>query len=424
MKDEIERQRFPAGGRSAFTLVELMVALGLLLIFGVMAVTTLSLGIRLWRSAHRRSYAYDVATVAFQQLDDDLGAAKSQFWGQEEDAFDTRVKFWVDYDKPGRQRLRFIRGIPDATVNPRLRQAGDGVSNDDDNGDKVIDESDDSDEEYYNLKDDDDPPDGLVDEDLKALEGMCEVAYMMGLDGDDTLYRGVLGPISGPESLFGGSVNDNGQQGDDNIDSAADIDARAVAIAGDIIHFEVRLWTQYTTTWDADVPFQKWSSSYEPEACGPAFTWDSDRLPGGSSSWSPDFVMDRTTDGQWDEEDYVRDNVFPRSVMVVIVVDPTEQYPLRNPPRLRETLTKDGMEVKVRGDVPPYNEKWPYLLIGDEWIRFERFAPDDQGGSFIVAERAARGTAAASHSTGERIRFGYTFSRIFHNPANRDCWDE
>ncbi|MFW6119238.1 MAG: PulJ/GspJ family protein, partial [Planctomycetota bacterium] len=84
--------------RGGFTLVEMLIALGILLIFGVMAATALTYGTQLWRSGHRRSYAFDVATFVFQQIEDDLSAARSQFWGQDEDAYDTRVKFWVDHD--------------------------------------------------------------------------------------------------------------------------------------------------------------------------------------------------------------------------------------------------------------------------------------------------------------------------------------
>ncbi|MGD2175814.1 MAG: prepilin-type N-terminal cleavage/methylation domain-containing protein, partial [Candidatus Brocadiaceae bacterium] len=205
---ESNKVRAPAGraGAGGFTLVELLVALSILLIFGLMAATALSYGSRLWRSAHRRSYAYDVASAVFQQIDDDLSAARSQFWGTEENAFDTRIKLWADHDGlfsgtagdqvGGRQRLRFVRGIPDATVNPRIRQAGDGVDND---GDAPA-----IDEEYYNLQDDD--GDDRVDEDLMPVEGMCEVAYLLGLGNDgsgpgsdgytdqNTLYRGVLAP--------------------------------------------------------------------------------------------------------------------------------------------------------------------------------------------------------------------------------------
>jgi len=151
-------------GRGGFSLSEVMVATAILSIFGLMAVGTLRYGTQLWRDGHRRSYAYDAAAVVFQQLEDDLSSAKNQFWGLSSEAYDTNIKFWVDFDTNGRQRMRFVRGMVDDTVNPRVRQAGDGADNDSQGG---------ADEEYYNLRDDDE--DRQIDEDLMATGGMCEV---------------------------------------------------------------------------------------------------------------------------------------------------------------------------------------------------------------------------------------------------------
>jgi prepilin-type N-terminal cleavage/methylation domain-containing protein len=428
----------PAGAR-AFTLVELLIALSILLIFGVMAVAALTYGTQLWRAAHRRSYAFDVATFVFQQLEDDLGAARSQFWAREEDAYDTRVKFWVDHDgefggdwqtEGGRQRLRFVRGIPDATVNPRLRQAGNGEPEPDDPDGST-------DEEYYNLKDDD--SDGSTDEDLMALEGMCEVAYVMGLDESrDSLFRAVLAPI-GDDSRSQGHESytffDQDLTDGDIFDDADRITNKSVRLADNILHFEVRLWTQFTTSWDlwdADgdrMDFATWQSSYEPEECPPIFTWDSDRLVDGE----PEFLLDPGRSGSRrkpedhdgdgtpneNDEDYVRDNVFPRSVMVILVVDPAGEYPNPRTLRLRNPLAVGADQIVVNGELPAYNRAWPYIRINDEWIRFESFEPDDQGGTFIVDERAVRGTSENGHDAGDEVRFGITFSRVFHNPAAR-----
>ena len=52
--------------------------------------------------------------LVIDYFDDDLAAAKNQFWNKDADAFDTRIKFWVDWDaptaiNPDRQRLRALR---------------------------------------------------------------------------------------------------------------------------------------------------------------------------------------------------------------------------------------------------------------------------------------------------------------------------
>ena len=121
-----KRTQAAAGG---FTLVEMMVAITIVLIFGAMAAETLKEAAGMWRTGYRRSYAYDTSTVIFQQIQDDLSAAKNQFWGGEADAYDQQVKFWVDFDNytdpqgpannaARRQWMRFVRAIPDYNVNP------------------------------------------------------------------------------------------------------------------------------------------------------------------------------------------------------------------------------------------------------------------------------------------------------------------
>jgi len=407
--------------RAGFTLAEMMVAMALVLIFGTVAVATLRYGTSLWRSGHRRAYAYDTATIIFHQIEDDIGAAASQFWYKDADAFDTHVKFWVDYDVHERQRLRFVRRIPDDALNPRIRHAGDGDDNDSDG---------DTDEEYYNLVDDDD--DGLVDEDLVPLEGMCEVAYLRGLDTDDadTLYRAVLAPIGldsgdpdGPEQTFFDP---------DTFDTSATPDRirnKAQVLAENVLHFEVRCWSQFTTTWDDGIGFHVWDSSYEPRDCGPTFTWDSDRLGSG-----PDFDMDWGTvdfpdtdedgDSDWnsDDEDYVEDNVFPAAIMVVVVTNPPERLRQLGAVRLVNDVEIGDTAIVVQGNLPNYNKQWPYLRIDDEWIRFDSFDPDTQ--TFTGLTRGARGTDEAHHDADppNPVEFGYTFSRVFYNPTGKACW--
>lgn len=450
--------------RAGFTLTELLVATAILVIFGGMAVASLRYGSSLWRSCHRRSHGYNVATIIFHQLEDDIGGAKGQFWGRDADAFDTRVKFYVDYDRYfeinygypfnpylGRQRLRFVRGIPDDTVNPRLRHAGDGVSNDDDDGSGLIgDPGDLIDEEYYNLKNDDPAFDDAIDEDLMPLEGMCEVAYLMGLSATDrnVLYRAVLAPIGDaappgfiPPADYPGYCLFNDDLADidnDVFGMPGRIASKAAPLANGILHFEVRCWTQYTTTWDP-IAFNRWPVSLLPVDCGPTFTWDSDRLrPGGppfAMDWGEPGFLDVDDDGDTvfnsADLDYVRDNIFPRSVMVVVVVDPSEEYPDQNPLRLAQPIVAGGMNIPVVGTAPAYNDRWPYILIDDpvsgpEWIEFLRFDPTETGGTFRVAPggRGQRGTADVNHPIPAglplRVKLGYTFSRVFHNPAGKE----
>jgi hypothetical protein len=410
--------------RVGFTLAEVTVATALLIVFGTLCVATLRYGAGLWRSGHRRSYAYDVAEGVFRNFDADFSEALSQFWNKDGDAFDPRIRFIVDEDDftypagdADRQRIRFVRRIPDSTTNPRIRDAGDGVDNDNDGF---------ADEEIYNLKDDDQANDvavhgtGLIDEDLAPMEGMCEVAYMRGLTTEDrnTLYRIVLAPIGGLDSVFEGvgwPYDANIDDWDEIYDPANPNAGWAVPITENVVlHFEVRLWTQYTTSWDETVPFAPWGNSFEAEDCGPVFIWNSDG----------------------NDVDDIRDNVYPRAAMVILVVEPPERMKPIGGLRLQmsptgSALPADATAIPVAGNAPAFNHKFPYILIrddtnGDEWVRFETFDAANQ--QFILdpasdyGARGVRGTEAVDHPDGCEISFGYTVVGVFQNPRGREYW--
>jgi prepilin-type N-terminal cleavage/methylation domain-containing protein len=417
----------PVTGGRGFTLVELMVATAILVIFGLMVTGTLRYATGVWRSAHARSYAYDVAATVFQQFEKDLTATTTQFWGPEADSFNTDLRFWVDEDGNGRQRVRFVRVMPDGTVNPRIRVAGDGGSND---GDAA------TDEEYFNLRDDDD--DDEIDEDLMPLGAVCEVAYMRGDPAGDygnTLFRAVLAPIADTNSLFDDANIDTQDEIYNTTGAAAapvPPDGVAIPLSGNVLHFEVLCWTQYTTTWDSTVSFARWAQPHVPEDSGPAMTWDSDRRTGGTDP-GPAFVMDWGTvdfpdeDSDGDgtdnsgDEDYSLDNVFPRSVMAIVTVEPPEDLRERSPLRLASDFDTGDMTLTVTGNLPAYNRAWPFLRIDDEWVEFSDF--DESTQAFTIAARGVRGTTEADHTAGTDALFGHTFSRAFHNPSYKEYWE-
>lgn len=397
--------------RKAFTLVELLIAVALLVILGGMLLGTLRYGTDLWRAGNTRSYCYDTATVVFDQLGKDIGASLNQFWNKDADAYDGRIGFLVDYDsppapapRPPEQRLRFVSKIPDNTVNPTIRRAGNG--SDDDVPPNVA-----IDEDYYSLnpKYPPLPPAGNgtgKSIDLQPLEGMCELAYMLGTGATDskTLYRAVLAPIGDPtNSLF--------------VNALADPSLVGTPLTEDVmLYFELRLWSKYTTTWDSAVPCTAWANSFTPGYCGPLSTWNS---------------QGDTADDPLDPSTY-RDNIFPRAVMAVVVVQPPES--LRGPARLTlaSPISQNQLTIPVSGALPPYSTAWPYIRIDNEWIRFTRFDATTQ--TFVLdpadplAERGARNpmkspaAQPANHSKGAEVSIGLTFSTVFYNPAGKEFW--
>ena len=433
-------------GPGGFTLVELLVAITIVLIFGGMAAETLREGAGMWRAGHRRSYAYDTGTVIFQQIQDDLSAAKSQFWGSEADAYDQRVKFWVDFDTLHaddngngirqatestaalRQWMRFVRAIPDYSVNPFIRAAG----------------TDPAATGWYNLIN---PIAPNAPPPLMPLEGMCEVAYMLGLGADGsgsvtdptTLYRAVLAPIgctvdpttgAALTAASAGMTFFNADGGpNDALSNSARIGAKALPIAQGVIYFEVRLWTQYTTSWDPDLAayqspvmprmaFAKWFNNYTPSDSGAVFTWDSTCM----DTVRPAFALDELQQGVAAGTDAIYDNVFPRSVMVVVTVEPPSELSVANPLRLRNNLPDNYTgPVALIGEAPPLNSQWPFVKIGDEWIGISGI---DQANTLQIVARGVRGTTNFAHNAGDRVQVGYTFSRIFNDPAAREYWGQ
>jgi hypothetical protein len=131
------------------------------------------------------------------------------------------------------------------------------------------------------------------------------------------------------------------------------------------------------------------------------------------------------------DPDYVRDNVFPRAIMVILVADVPQDMQEQNPLRLASPVNNaNDTTISIAGTLPAYNEKWPLIFIedqanGDEWVQFQSFDP--QAGQFKLAGpeyRGARMTAAAAHPAGCLVKFGHTFSRVFDNPTGREYWGQ
>ncbi len=224
----------------------------------------------------------------------------------------------------------------------------------------------------------------------------------------------------------------------------------------------MRYWTQYTTTWVptdtpsggllrprvppatdmqelqslglSQMPFASWVNNFTPPAqgCGSALSWDSTRIVGNST---PDSVMDQdqTNLGQLVQDsssivryDAVTDNVLPRSMMVTVTMEPPSELSVANPLRLVQAVGVNDTNFTVTGNAPPLNAQWPYVKIDDEWVRISSM----QGNTIQVDTsttpngRGARGTEAAAHDIGAHVQIGYTFSRIFNNPAAREYWGQ
>ena len=108
-----------AGG---YTLLEVVIAVGILVMLGSGLATLLTQGISIWRRAENRGRVYDQARILLARMSEDLrSAVVLSGSGAGGGAW---VRFICDEDYLGRQRLRFVRTISAETSNAILRQGG------------------------------------------------------------------------------------------------------------------------------------------------------------------------------------------------------------------------------------------------------------------------------------------------------------
>lgn len=175
-------------------------------------------------------------------------------------------------------------------------------------------------------------------------------------------------------------------------------------LASNLLHFEVRLWSQRTHDWRS-----------EPGAGGPEYVWDSARagslLEGRSER--DRFSLDLSEASLRDQ----RDDVYPRWVRVIMVLDDVD-HPVAEAfldeamTVLSDVATVDRGEV-IAGPGPGM------VKIGSEWVGFKTH----QGRRLLGLRRGLRGTKARNHRSGTRLRRGIevVIDRPLHH--GRDAQD-
>ena len=187
---------------SAFTLIELLVVMALLIILGLMLIKILSGAMEAWRysESQRRLHNYARSTLAV--LTSDLESLYSNT--QNDD-----IRLIVDNDRHNRQRLRFIRRLPESS-HAVLR----------DSGRQTVAQG----YHYYFRLGQDNP------EQLRASGGLAEVVYLTyPQSGSFQLWRGVRMPLDGKGSYFNNS----------NIERPEMVQGACHLLADDILYFGI-----------------------------------------------------------------------------------------------------------------------------------------------------------------------------------------
>src|SRR5688572_27174017 len=94
----------PRSASAGYTLMEVLIAMGILVTLGGGLVSLLGHGVTVWSTAEKRGRAYETARALLERIAEDLrGAAVRR------DESRVLARFLADEDPAGRQRLRFVR---------------------------------------------------------------------------------------------------------------------------------------------------------------------------------------------------------------------------------------------------------------------------------------------------------------------------
>ena len=417
-----ERPFHTAGRRAGgYTLLEVVISVGILVVLGSGLATLLTQGISIWRRAENRGRVYDQARILLERMAEDLrstvvdpGAGAGTPW----------VRFICDRDYRGRQRLRFVRTISAETSNEILRQGGQYLAV---RTPAVFDGK-------YDRRE-------AADGSLGAPGGLMEIVYLGDPRISQTfLWRGYRSPVGGMGSL----LNESALK-DDVLEKLAEkLEAarKAEPLAGDsdekererslaaveearkdieltmtgfsrrltdgVLYLGFSFWGPTTNTWEPVAPLL---SPGGRRKSGPLGHWDSTRaILDESPVESGEFTF-KSRDGSLTDRS---DDIFPERVEITLVLRDDNSESLY----LLEQLSKVTASFSVSKPLSlPEDESKRYILVGGEWMRMSGI----DGARVTVGKdgRGWRGSGATNHSPGTRVDIGVTFLRVVEMPGSR-----
>lgn len=387
------RRRPP--GRRAFTLIEILVATGILVTLGTALLVILRGGLEVWRRTEARRESYDQAQAILLQLREDLTAAVAPHRTPVRGLGEVEARLLCE---PPPTKLFLVRAPKGESEHPITGHAGSTIA-----ADAVIDMRDDL-EEAREAR-------------LRATGGALEVAWVLEPDG--VLYRGYRAPIGPPRSLFdvdGYELARPVGAGRPEPAPASGEPPPALLrpFATGVAHLELLFWTQYTNTWSTESPPLRGAGPNE--ASGPLPYWDSTRALLQPTELRP---REFTTFVAGASSSDARDDVLPAKVKVILVLE--EGLAARTTTFLLAPFDEraDALRVQEPERLPP---EGGFVRVGREWIRYERVSGDVV--EVAPGGRGARGTAAVAHDLDELVVVGRTFVTIFELPGYREDWQD
>ncbi len=416
-------QRLPGCRSAGYTLMEIIVATGLLVALGGGLVTLLREGVGIWETASERGRVYEEARAVLDLITEDLRSTAIRAHSSADDSW---IRFLADAVSPethGKQksefravqRLRFVRTTGGEMADPILRHGGKKLAS--------------RTPLYY----DGSPLSGAAESGLlRPAAGTMEVLYMLDPRQDSrTLWRAVRAPVGGADSLF---IDANvapplkavtppkapAKPAGSAATSATDPTAKTTApppapppfylsrfatpVSEQVLYVGFRFWTRSTTTW---AETESTSARAATVAVGPSWYWDSTRALLRPKS--------RTRTTRTGSVEDASDDVFPEFVEVTLALEPKEEV---LGPRLTAPMTAQDSTIQLSTPLDlPERAGGNYVLVGNEWIAVERLS----GSTLAVRKggRGVRGSTPSAHSRGTRVRSGIEFRRVVAIPSYR-----
>lgn len=185
---------------------------------------------------------------------------------------------------------------------------------------------------------------------------------------------------------------------------AAALLAATRVLVDDVLHLELQMWSQRTRGW-----------SGSGQGGGAEIVWDSARAGWlQDEAFGPVFALDRGPDSAFDPTD----DVFPHALRVLLVVADDEKQAAAG--LLADELQPEDRSLRlVAGDRFPGPSDGGFVKLGGEWIRYGA-----RDGDWLTGlQRGVRGTKARSHPAATRVRTGRPAEFTVPLAHGKDDWN-
>jgi prepilin-type N-terminal cleavage/methylation domain-containing protein len=387
--------------QGGFTLLELVVVMGILSGFLVMLVQLVDAGLRLFGEGESGQALADRSSNAQRVIEDELRLLRGSATGRDRDRVDARLLVqWLPIGLPprperGATRVQVIRAAAHLPADRELALVEPALAS------RVI-------AEHPEL------PAAEIEKRVAELlpsEPLAGIGNMLLLPwrqqgSDDALLElrvgwflpGQLLPLRRDRFVDPFEVV---VPGGEQLPATL-VEAITTPILKDLLHVEFWFWSQRTTSWDEG-------------AVGPERIWDSarggwlvDELSGGT------FAFDR---GPWSLADGT-DDIHPHAILVRCVVAQPPGEPAEG--LLADAIADDAAALTLLdGERFPGPIDGGFAKVEGEWIRYA----ERDGDVLRGLRRGQRGTKAIPHAAGTRVHFGRSVQFVVPVPHKKDDWN-